>query len=77
MQSIFNQAVKIDLISTSPAKADKLTIPRIVAPKIEIFTKQEAAEMLSLLELEDLQFQVFIQLAIMTGARRGELTALK
>lgn len=77
LQSIFNQAVKIDLISTSPAKADKLTIPRVVAPKIEIFTKQEAAEMLSLLELEDLQFQVFIQLAIMTGARRGELTALK
>ena len=54
-----------------------MTIPRVVAPKIEIFTKQEAAEMLSLLELEDLQFQVFIQLAIMTGARRGELTALK
>lgn len=77
LQSIFNQAVKIDLIPTSPAKADKLTIPRVVAPKIEIFTKQEAAEMLSLLELEDLQFQVFIQLAIMTGARRGELTALK
>ena len=77
LQSIFKQAVKIDLISESPAKAEKLTIPKVVAPKIEIFTKQEAAEMLSYLELEDLQFQVFIQLAIMTGARRGELTALK
>lgn len=77
VQSIFKLAVKQNIIQSSPAKAELLEIPRVVAPKIEIFTKQEAAEMLSYLELEDLQFQVFIQLAIMTGARRGELTALK
>ena len=74
VQSIFKLAVKQNIIQSSPAKAELLEIPRVVAPKIEIFTKQEAAEMLSYLEL---QFQVFIQLAIMTGARRGELTALK
>lgn len=77
LQSIFKQAVKIELISESPAKADKLTIPKVTVPKIDIFTKQEAAEMLSYLEQEEIQFQVFVQLAIMTGARRGELTALK
>ncbi|MCL2053774.1 MAG: hypothetical protein FWG90_04945 [Oscillospiraceae bacterium] len=33
--------------------------------------------MLACLENEDLQFQVLIQLAIMMGARRGELTVLK
>lgn len=77
VQSIFKLAVKQNIIQSSPAKAELLEIPRVVAPKIGIFTKQEAAEMLSYLELEDLQFQVFIQLAIMTGARRGELTALK
>lgn len=77
VQSIFKLAVKQNIIQSSPAKAELLEIPRVIAPKIEIFTKQEAAEMLSYLELEDLQFQVFIQLAIMTGARRGELTALK
>ena len=77
VQSIFKLAVKQNIRQSSPAKAELLEIPRVVAPKIEIFTKQEAAEMLSYLELEDLQFQVFIQLAIMTGARRGELTALK
>lgn len=77
VQSIFKLAVKQNIIQSSLAKAELLEIPRVVAPKIEIFTKQEAAEMLSYLELEDLQFQVFIQLAIMTGARRGELTALK
>lgn len=77
VQSIFKFAVKQNIIESSPAKAELLEVPRVVTPKIEIFTKQEAAEMLKYLELEDLQFQVFIQLAIMTGARRGELTALK
>ncbi|MBO6140167.1 MAG: site-specific integrase, partial [Ruminococcus sp.] len=46
-------------------------------PKVEIFTKQEAAQMLEYLEDEPLQFKVLVQLAIMTGARRGELVALK
>ena len=45
--------------------------------KTWIFTKAEAAEMLRCLQDEDLQFQTFIQLAIITGARRGEMAALK
>jgi len=77
LQSILRQAVKLDIIPSNPADASKLTLPKVVAPKIEIFSKQEAAEMLSCLEKEDLQFQVLIQLAIMTGARCGELIALK
>lgn len=70
VQSIFKFAVKQNIIESSPAKAELLEVPRVVTPKIEIFTKQEAAEMLKYWELEELQFQVFIQLAIMTGARR-------
>lgn len=77
LQSIFKQAVKLGLISDSPAKVERLTLPKTQAPKIEIFTKQEAAQMLAALENEDLQFQTLIQLAIFTGARRGELVALK
>lgn len=77
LQSILKQAVKLDIIPLNPANADKLTLPKAVTPKIEIFNKQEAAEMLSFLEKEELQFQVLIQLAIMTGCRRGELVALK
>ena len=77
LQSIFKLATKLELIANNPAKGEKLTIPRVVNPKIEIFTKAEAAEMLRCLQDEDLQFQTFIQLAIITGARRGELAALK
>lgn len=77
LQSIFRQAVKLDIISSNPANTEKLTIPKTITPKIEIFSKQEAVEMLSCLENEPLQFQVLIQLAIMTGCRCGELVGLK
>lgn len=77
LQSILKQAVKLDIIPTSPANAEKLTLQKVVAPKIEIFSKQEAAQMLECLEQEDLQFQVLVQLAIMTGCRCGELVGLK
>ena len=77
LQSIFKLAVKLEIIGKNPAKGEKLTIPKVVNPKIEIFTKAEAAEMLKCLQEEDLQFQTFIQLAIITGARRGEMAALK
>ena len=77
LQSIFRLAVKLDIIAANPTSGAKLTLPKKVNPKIEIFTKAEAAEMLNCLQTEPLQFQTFIQLAIITGARRGELVALK
>ncbi|MEZ3438056.1 MAG: site-specific integrase [Oscillospiraceae bacterium] len=77
LQSILKQAVKLGIIPESPAKAERLTIPKVQQPKIQIFTPTEASEMIECLKQEDLQFQVLIQLAIITGARRGELVALK
>lgn len=77
LQSVFKLAIKRQIIRDNPARSELLDVPKSIAPKVEIFTKQEAAEMLSALENEPLQFQVLIQLAIMTGARRGELVALK
>lgn len=77
LQSIFKHAVKLGIMAESPAKSERLTMPKVMQPKIEIFSKTEAAEMLSCLEHEELQFQTLVQLAIYTGARRGELVALK
>lgn len=77
LQSILKQAVKLDVIPTNPANTEKLTLPKTVKADIEIFTRQEAAEILSCLENEPLQFQVIVQLALMSGARLGELVALK
>lgn len=77
VKSIFRQAFKLGLISENPTNSQRLTLPKVATPKIEIFTKQEAQEMLTCLLKDDIQFQVLIQLAIITGARRGELVALK
>ncbi len=77
LQSVFKQAVKLGAIADNPAKAEKLTIPKQSKPPITVFTRQEAAKMLACLESEPLEFQTLIQLAIITGARRGELVALK
>ena len=77
LQSVLHQAVKLGLIQSNPADAERLTMPKVITPKVEIFTKQEAVEMLSCLEEEPLQYRVIIYLAIMSGAREGELTALK
>ena len=77
LQSILRQAVKLGLIQSNPANADRLTMPKQIAPKVEIFTRQEAIEMLEALENEPLQFKAIIYLAIMSGAREGELIGLK
>ena len=77
LQSVFQQAYKLEIITSNPTKAEKLTLPREVQKDVVIFNKQEAAEMLKCLESEPLAFQTMIQLAIITGARRGELVALK
>lgn len=77
LKSIFKYSMKLDLISVNPTDTQKISMPKIVQPKIEIFSEQEAQEMLNCLLEEDLQFQVLIQLAIITGARRGELVGLK
>lgn len=77
LQSVFKQAVKLGILADSPAKTERLTIPKAIQPEIEVFGKKEAAEMLDHLEKEPLQFRVLVQIAIHSGARRGELVALK
>lgn len=77
LQAILHNACKMDLISTNPANKEKIELPSAIAPDVEIFTQEEAAEMLECLSKEPLMYQVLINLAIVTGCRRGELVALE
>lgn len=77
LQAILRQAVKLQIIKTNPADAKCLTMPKVITQKVEIFTKQAAAEMLTCLLSEPLEFQTLIQIAIASGARLGEIVALK
>lgn len=77
LQSMLTLAVKLGYISSNPADAKRLTLPKISRPEIEIFTRQQASYILECLQGESLQFQTLIQLAIFTGVREGELVGLK
>ncbi len=77
LQSVLQLAEKQEIISSSPAAKKKLVLPKVKKPSIEIFTKNEIGAILRAAEQEPLQYRVLINLAIHTGARRGELVALQ
>lgn len=77
LQAILRVAVKEQIISESPAKSERLILPKATQAKIEIFRKDEITNMLECLKSEPLQYQVLLQLALNTGGRRGELLALR
>lgn len=76
LKSIMARAYRLDLIEHNPTETAKLDLPKVIEPDIAIFTKEEAAYMLSCLEKEPTEFKLLIHLAIVTGLRRGELAAL-
>lgn len=77
LQSILHSACKLQLIQSNPANSNSIDLPMLEPSKTEIFTKQEATQMLDCLTNEPLMYQVLINLALLTGCRRGELLALK
>lgn len=77
LQSVMKLAENLDLISSSPVKLNKLTMPKTTRPKTEIFTREETSTILEKLESEPVKFRLAVQTAIITGARRGEIAGLK
>lgn len=77
LRSILAKAYKLDIIKSNPANGEKIDLPPLGITKTDIFTKEEYIQILNLLQEEPLMYQVLIQLAFVTGCRRGELVALK
>lgn len=77
MKSIMAKAYKLGYIDKNPTETTRLDIPTIKQPETGIFDKEELSYMLDCLEDEPLQYKLLIHLAIVTGARRGELVALQ
>ncbi len=77
LQSIMTKAYKLELIDRNPTETAKLDLPEVEEAEVQIFSREEVKQMLSCLDAEPLKFQVLIHLAVTTGARRGELVALK
>lgn len=77
LQAVLHNACKLELISVNPANKEKIELPTVQPAKVDIFTKEEAAALLGCLSKEPLMHQALINLAIVTGCRRGELVALE
>ena len=76
LQSILGRAFKLGMISSNPADSARIELPSNPCTPTDIFTQEEAAQMLHYLEKEPMQYQLLVHLAILTGCRRGELVAL-
>lgn len=78
---LFKMAYLQDLIERDPM--DKVLLPKMKQEEkmkhqeIQSYTKEEVQYILKCLENEPLKWQIFVKLAINTGARRGEIVALK
>lgn len=77
LQSILHNAYSLELISSNPADSAKIELPVQLEGETEIYTKNQAKDMLLCLEDEPIMYQALIHLAITSGARRGELVGLK
>lgn len=77
LKSIMAKAYKLGLIDKNPTETARLDLPKVEEEEVDVFSKVEAAHLMSCLESEPLMYRVLIHLAIVTGARRGELVALK
>jgi len=75
VHSALEQAVAWDLLLFNPAS--KASPGRIEPPEIHVPTVDEVLQMLKEAETEDPDLAVFLILAAVTGARRGELCALR
>lgn len=71
----FRQAVRWGWVATNPAV--NTTPPRVAKPTIEVPDVEKIVTLLQVTNEEYPDFGVFLHLAVTTGARRGELCALR
>lgn len=78
ISSIFDYAVKMQIVSSNPCKNAVLPSPK--SKEREIYTLDEVQHMLELFENEseaNYKYTIFFTLAAFTGLRRGELLGLE
>jgi integrase len=76
LQSVLGRALKLGLIAYNPANGEKLDLPHIESPEVQILDEDAAVAVLEALESEPLKYQVMVHMALCLGCRRGELVAL-
>ena len=75
LKAMFNDAYKLGMISINVM--DRVTPPKEIPHKADYYTKEDIDTMLPYLMKESLQFISIVLLTATTGARRGEIAALR
>ncbi len=75
ISDVFGYAVKMGVVSENPCS--KVTLPKNEQSEKEIYTPEQVARFLDLLNDEPIKYRAFFNLAIYSGFRRGELLGLE
>ncbi|MFD2118152.1 tyrosine-type recombinase/integrase [Paenibacillus yanchengensis] len=75
LRNVFNRAVEWKLIKENPLNGVKK--PKGEKTKVNVYTAEEAQELLKALQNETPYWRVLVTLALTTGLRRGELLGLE
>ncbi len=75
IKKMLNDAVNWGLLVTNPAL--KVKLPKRRKQEVVFYNEEETGKLLVALEHEEIQFQLMVQLAIVTGCRRAEIIALQ
>ena len=75
LSSMFGTAVKWQLMDANPCA--RVIPPKLVQPDIEFLDEKQIAALLAALHDAPKQLSVIVQIALFTGARRGEICGLR
>lgn len=76
LSSVISNAYQLGMISENPCDSGKIKLPRI-EQETQIYDEEKLSQMLSCLDNEPLMWQLYVHLALNTGCRRSELSALR
>ena len=75
LSSMFSTAVRWQLMDSNPC--DRVTPPKLEEVDVEFLDEEQIAALLEALPDAPVQLSVIVQLALFTGARRGEICGLR
>ncbi len=75
ISDVFNYAIRMDMLMDNPCR--RVFIPKSKPKEKEFYTIEEVKKLFDLLKVEPLKYQLFFNLAIYSGFRRGELLGLE
>lgn len=75
LSSMFNTAIRWELMHSNPA--EKVKPPKAKRVQVDSYNEEQVGKLLKALEHEPTNYRVIVSLAVVTGARRGELAALE